>query len=96
MYVIYEDIGLDYWQTRLLEIVGGKTHLRFQFFQFPLIPYNRSWTNIMACNVDKLLQADGKQNQNKNSCQNWIFMCAVTCVVSSRCEVDVKIHYPLI
>ena len=66
VYVRRDDVCVDSWRSQLFESMGGKSHVRCQCCQFPLIPSHRHKADKRKCNTRHYVSADGNQHQSEH------------------------------
>ena len=84
----YDDECIKRWRMKLFESFGGKTHVRCECCQFPLIPLYQSIKSKLKCNVNIHIYDDGMRHQINNVCTKNNHTYVVIHNVMSRCVTD--------
>ena len=81
----HDDEGIEGWRMKLFESFGGKTHVRCECCQFPLIPSYRSSKNKLKCNINLHINEDGTRHQCDNLCtKKESYVCS-----NAQCNVKI-------
>ena len=72
-----DDVCVDYWRSKFFESMGGRSHVRCQCCQFPLIPTNRHPADKLKCNLKHYLNEGGVWHQTQHDCRrNETYVCS--------------------
>ena len=68
MYSKINPDGNKDWQIKFFESLGGKSHVKYNCCQFPLIPSNRSKNEKANCNLRRYIQNNGCEIVKSTNC----------------------------
>ena len=77
VYIKNEDTNVDKWRSKFFESMGGKSHVRCNHHDFPLVPSHRAKYNKKKCNAHLYICENGNQHQiQQNEChRNESYTC---------------------
>ena len=77
IFVKIDNGEIDKWRLKFFESMGGKTHVKCQCCDFPLIPSNKVKVDKDKCNVKKSIQGNDNEIQTLPMCtKKESFVCS--------------------